>query len=376
MRMPQINTKTALLVTMLFISILYAFYSGFRAPNLWSVNYYQASFMDGFYRRALAGTVLVPFGCERFDYFFIQKIQFLVLILALGLLVFLGIKSREFITLGIFFASSAGGYFFHEVGYIEQLLWLMAALIILAIRNNRIYFAAAGLCLSIMVHEMALFMVLPIALAFMVVHKIGSLSLAIRVFMPSLVTFLILYKWFQVVPVSTIMQYFEHASSCGYPVIRTDYFSIYQSQFLGQRAQMYYSVQQLILGIFPVVILAAGLVISVRKKLSFSWMQSGFILLCCVSPILLGFFGWDTDRWIFLAFAQTIIVWMIAASRMRVTDSGKLMGSPLFLIALILVALLLRLEYFDNFAPRILSLDNLMSFMDYVVQQTTMFPQR
>jgi len=110
--------------------------------------------------------------------------------------------------------------------------------------------------------------------------------------------------------------------------------------------------------------------------LSFSWMQSGFILLCCVSPILLGFFGWDTDRWIFLAFAQTIIIWVIAASIMRKSDTGNLINSPLFLISLILVALLLRLEYFDNFAPRNFSLGNLMSFMNYVIDQSTTFPQR
>jgi len=374
--MPRINKKIAWLAIALFLSILYAFYSGFRAPNLWSVNYYQASFADGFYRRALTGTLLLPLGCERFDYFFIQKIQFLVLLSALGLLLYLGIKSREFITLGIFFASSAGGYFFHEAGYIEQLLWLMAALIILAIKNNRIYLAAAGLCLSIMVHEMALFMVLPIAFACMVIHKNGSLSSGIRIFLPSLATFFIVYAWFQVVPVATILQYFEHASNCGYPVIRTDYYSIYQSQFLGQRAQLYYSAQQLIAGILPLFMLAVTLVYSVRKKLSFSWMQSGLIFVCCVSPILLGFFGWDTDRWIFLAFAQTIIIWLIAAFRMRASDSENLISSPFFLIALILVALLLRLEYFDNFAPRSLSLDNLVSFAGYLEYQMTTLPQR
>jgi len=357
------------------ISILYAFYSGFRTPSLWSINYYQVSFADGFYRRALTGTFLLPLGCERFDYFVIQKIQFLVLFLTLGLFVYIGVKNREFLALSVYFASAAGGYFFHEVGYIEQLLWLLTAAILFALNNNRIYIASVGLCLSVLVHEMAIFMVLPLVLAFILIHKKELFLTRIKVFVPAVVVFLVMHQWFQVVPPDTIMHYFETASRCDYPVIRQDYFNIYEYQFLGERSRQYYSAMQFVLGILPVCISAFLLTFPVRKELNFTALQKYSILFCCLSPLFLGFFGWDSDRWIFLAFTQTLIIGMIISSKLRETQSENLLGRRYIFVPLILMALLLHLDYFDYFTSRILTLEKLSSFKDYMFYQITTLPQ-
>lgn len=62
------------------LAMLVGFYTGFRAPNLWSTHYWQASWADGFYRRGLLGMFLLPFDCARLDYFFVQRVQLAVMV--------------------------------------------------------------------------------------------------------------------------------------------------------------------------------------------------------------------------------------------------------------------------------------------------------
>lgn len=190
--------RTEICLVVLFATIIYAFYTGFRAPSLWSVNYYQVSYLDGFYRRALLGTFLYPLGCIRFDYFFIAKVQILILLLALSLFIYFGVKNRAFLVQSVFFLSAAGGYLFHEVGYVDQLLWIVAALAIWALDRNRLYLAASLLCLSVMAHEMAIFTAVPIMLAYVVIRKNNfSLSDYVKVFALPMLLFMLLAIFFK-----------------------------------------------------------------------------------------------------------------------------------------------------------------------------------
>ena len=352
----------------LFVSVCYAFFRGFHAAGLWTVNYYQAGFIDGFHRRALLGTLLAPFGCHRFDYFFIEPIQFMVLGAALGLLLYYGIKNREYPTLTVFFISAAGGYFFDEVGYPEQFLWLLAAAALYALKKNHKFLGAACLCLAIMVHEMALLMVLPLALAWWVLQEKESLESGVAIFLPPIVVFLILTAWFQTVPDATITRYFDSAANCGYPVMRKDYFQVYQSQFAGEGAKRFtYSAGQLAAAVLPVLALAAALVFAIRKKLGLVLPRQAVIALCCVSPLCLGMFGSDSERWIFIALTQIIVIGLFASARVR-DAKGILSGSPLFMAVLVLLAAILQLHYFYG-EPRPLTLVHLRSFADYVAGQ-------
>ncbi len=361
------------LVAALFISILYAFYTGFRTPGLWSINYYQVGYLDGFYRRALLGTFLTPFGCLRFDYFFIQKLQFAILFSALLLFVYFGIKKRESLTLSIFFLSAAGGYFFHEVGYIEQFLWIVAAMAIVAIDKNHYYLAALLLCLSVMAHEMAVFMVLPIALAYVVIRQQLSMLNLIKIFALPVMMFLLIFTSFQVVPDETINRYFEKIAGCGTTTIRADYFDIFVNHF-EQRASLYYSFEQLYSGILPLLVLAAYLAFSIRKSLNLNVYQMFIILGCCLSPLLLGLFGWDASRWIFLALTQIIIIKLIASSNILEHSTAYKKDRVLFFAALIVAGVILQLTYFDDVLPREVSFHHVATFKDYVVNQISNIP--
>jgi hypothetical protein len=364
-------------VIVLLISVLYAFYTGFRAPNIWSTNYYQTSYLDGVYRRALLGTFLAPFGCTRFDYFFIAKIQFLVLLLAISLFVYIGIRNREFFTLVVFFLSSAGGYLFHEVGYVDQSLWIFAAAAILALARDRLYLAALILSLSILAHEMAIFTTLPIVFAYVALQEKQAGLIYIKIFAPPVMVFLVISLFFQVVPADTLEQYLVNVMNCGGTIARKlDYFTVYVNHFLGPRARMYYSGEQIYLAILPLLALAFTLTLSIQRKLNTPSFQRYLVLLCCVSPLFLGLFGFDTSRWFFLAFTQIVIIALIASSRMNRSEPAISLVRAPFFIALALVGLLLHLKYFDGYFPRAISLDNLMTFPSYVTQQLSNLPRR
>ncbi|MGA9667504.1 MAG: hypothetical protein WBQ69_13815 [Gallionella sp.] len=371
------NGTIYIAVIVLLISVIYAFYTGFRAPNIWSTNYYQTSFLDGIYRRALLGNFLVPFGCLRFDYFFIVKIQFLILLSVIILFVFIGMRAREFLTLIIFFLSSSGGYLFHEVGYVDQALWIFAAAAILALARDRLFIAALILSLSILAHEMAIFTTLPIVFAYVALQDKQTISTYTKVFALPATVFLVISVFFQVVPVGTLEQYLANVVNCGGTISRKqDYFTVYLNQFLGRRARLYYSPEQMYLAILPLLALAITLMLYIRKRLDPAPIQQLLVLSCCISPLFLGLFGFDTSRWFFLTFTQIIIVGFVASSRINQGGPGIPLARIAYLIALVLVGLQLHLKYFDGYFPRALSLDNLETFPGYVTRQLANLPRR
>src|SRR5262249_8126908 len=150
-------------------SLATALYVGFRLPNLWSANYYIPSVFDGFWRRSLLGTLLSPFGELRFDYHFLAALQGLVLLALLALLIVHAWRSDlriKLLTI-LFLVGPGGGYLFHEVGYVEQVLYLMLVAA-LALENK---WLSVGLMeLALFVHEMAAFTVIPLYLASLVVE--------------------------------------------------------------------------------------------------------------------------------------------------------------------------------------------------------------
>lgn len=356
-------------------AIGYAFYTGFRAPSLWSINYYQVSYLDGFYRRGLLGVFLTPFGCARFDYFFVEKIQLLVLFLVIALFVYIAIKSRSFFALIVLFCSAAGGYLFHEVGYVDQLLWIFAAMAIGLLERNYLFLAALLLCLSVLIHEMSVFTIVPIVLAYAVVRKkLDGIAYA-KLLIPPVALFLVISLFFQAVSFDTIKLYFENAMNCGSPIVRKEYFKHYLQPFRSESNVVYYSWQQFYMAILPIIVLACTLVLAIRKRLGLLRLQTLLILACCISPLSLGLFVADTSRWIFLGFAQVVIVSIIASWALRRNGFRNTFPGIPFAIALVLVGGLLQLTYFDHFSPRTLSPDNLRAFPNYVVEQLFNLPR-
>lgn len=96
-----------------------AFCTGFYRPGRWAQNYYTLSFFDGFFRRALIGTVLYPFGEWRMNYHFISAIQMSVSVC----LLFLAVRrmlAMERLNGYIYIYP----YFFSRIGELSFLMWL------------------------------------------------------------------------------------------------------------------------------------------------------------------------------------------------------------------------------------------------------------
>jgi hypothetical protein len=227
------------LLALVVLSILYAGYVGFRAPNRWSVQYYQFSWLEGFFRRGLLGTLLHPFGCDRFDYHVIKTLQFCVLG---ALLTFCLYAARTFkigLFLSIYFISPAGAYLFHTVGYIEQLLGLMSAASIYALHKKHWRFAAALLTTTILTHEMALFITIPLAMAYLLISQQHSLKLWCAIFIAPAVYFAVLYFAFQQAPAEAIALHKQLASHCKNVIEHPHFLKMYSYGFF-DRFKIYY----------------------------------------------------------------------------------------------------------------------------------------
>ncbi len=68
------NTTEKALTAGLLLCLFIAFCRGFYMPTSWCTNYWLLNFFDGFYRRALLGTLLYPFGDLRLHYHFVAII--------------------------------------------------------------------------------------------------------------------------------------------------------------------------------------------------------------------------------------------------------------------------------------------------------------
>ena len=148
----------------LILSLVTALYVGSRLPNLWSVNYYIPSVFDGFWRRSLLGTLLYPLGALRFDYRLLASVQALVLLILVALMIVHALRSDlriKLLTI-LFLAGPTGGYLFHEIGYVEQVLYLMLVAA-LALEDKRL--SLVLMALALFVHELAAFTVIPLWLA-------------------------------------------------------------------------------------------------------------------------------------------------------------------------------------------------------------------
>ena len=332
--------------------ISYAFIAGFRMPNLWSINYYLPSFFDGFYRRALAGTVLSFLGDYKFNYYAIAIIQFSILSSLIIWIFFLFKNNFLLMTLiSLYFISPFGAYLFHVVGYSDQLLYLILFISIVVYKKNKAL-SIIIFSLSILIHEIALFITVPIYFTY-VYMKTEKLKTALMYLVPSLIIFVLIYLLFQIVPTETIELFKEQIMSHANYNMRADFYTIFTSTFTGSRAQVYYKFIHLnqVFLLLSMGVLSACLMYKLTKKL----IVSILIFLTGCAPLLLGILGWDIYRWFFLSFSSlnTIFILCIIHYKIDLKEFiSKEKISFLYFIFYILLISTIYLEYFDGYKQR------------------------
>ena len=320
-KLARLLESKAFWAPVLALCVLHAFCTGFYMPSIWVTNYYTVSFFDGFFRRALIGTFLYPFGDARMHYHFIASVQLLV---GAGLLAFV---LRKVLTVqqsvayilylvSAFFLSRWGAFFFGMQGHPEWLMYLVA-LLSLSVKSSA---ARVGLLAStVWMHEMAVFTCLPLwfALEYLWFERRKTAWLGLAACAAS---FLVIYFIFQSVSAETLLQYYQRLNDSSY-LPAYDYLEVFRSGLADEKFKVFgwygqkdaFRIQGLYLELALALggILAAGMWAHGKNR-----FHTAIIFGAALAPLLMGWFAYDVNRWVFLVLANTITLFLVFFGRM------------------------------------------------------------
>lgn len=342
--------------------MLLAFYRGIHVPNPWTLNYYQVSWADGFFRRGLLGTLLFPLGCARFDPRLIHGLQGLVLVSTLVTLLWLGRRGAAALLLCLFFVSDAGTFLFNEVGYLDPLMLLLGLACGALLMRGRSGTVALLLALAILAHEMAVFTVLPAVLVFRLrVAPLRRPSL-VRLLLPSALAVAALFAASGPVSNATLQRFSERASACGHPLARPDFEKDYQQTFR-QSLWVHYRAEELEFLVLPFALALGWWILAGRALGKAGRVEQWATLAACLSPFLLGLLAWDCGRWYFLAVLQVLLL-MGTLPPGDTKEPGRLpLATRLLRVApLVVVVGLTPIPRFDGSWPRGLDRGDVRAF--------------
>jgi hypothetical protein len=352
---------------LLVVSVLLAGYTGFRLPNLWSVTLMSVSITDGFHRRFLVGTLLRPIAEQRhFTYWFYAAVAFAVLAALVALLVVAALRatllSQRFLVIA-FFLLPTGGYLFHEVGYLDQVLYVLLFASLFAVRRSWWWAAPVLMTLTVVTHELALVTVVPIY-AFVALRHLPLRRAVGAVVPPAVVGAIVLLvapsEDRAIAGVKSLL-----AGANWQP--RADALSLFgrtQSQSLDL-----YSAYEVFYFLIPaiVIVLVAAVLLYLSNERgdrgahlaswprATDWAYAILAILAILAPVILIWGGWDKWRWGFLLFANfLIVVWWWIGDLDRELDTIQLV----ILAAALLMTAHVNLRYFDLDEPRDLSAEN------------------
>lgn len=356
--------------------LLLAFHTGVRAPSLWSVQYYVPDFGSGFVRRGLAGTLLLPLGDYRFHYLPIVVVQLLVF----AGLAWCAVRSMQRsdrparLLAAAFLLGPAGGFLFHTLGYVDHLLVLML-LGAVCLKNH--VAAALLLASSLLVHEMALFFTVPLFVVFRALRT-GRVGPALLGLGASLVVFAGIYLFFQVPDPNDVAAFVERLrGKTDYP-LRVDYYHVFVNAFEARVGLYYWHLDHnfgshslplaglALLGCAAVGWLGAAVTplqpagsplprtLSERTQ---RLLFGGATAAACAAPLLLGLFGWDVYRWIFLSLAGSTGTAVLLAHSLPPGHGARRIGLGGLAVVLLLFVVLacgfgVDFVYFDQYRPR------------------------
>lgn len=324
------------------LALATAAYTGFRLPGAWVATLDTVSVTDGFHRRFLIGTLLHPLAIATgYDYWVFAAASFAVLAALLVVLTVAFVRAGaegRLVIIGWLLVPT-GGFFFHDVGYYEQVLYLLlfAALWLLP---RRPAVAAVLMTVAVLVHEIALLTVLPI---FVVVlsQRFPLRRAALLAATPLLVELAVL-----AIPASApgaVDRLRAATATANFP-IRVDALALFERT--QSQSWRLYSIGDVLLFVVPIagVLLAGFLVLRGRGRPIAVVSQAAAI----GAPALLAFAGWDGARWGFLLMTNfAVVLWL----RKREFSVRQL----IVLGATLLLLTHMPLPYFDRYHPRELS---------------------
>ncbi|WET81307.1 hypothetical protein P3102_08820 [Amycolatopsis sp. QT-25] len=329
-------------VTALFaISVLVAGYTGFRLPGEWAATLQAVSLTDGFHRRFLVGTLLKPFG---HDYLVFAIASFVVLGAVLATVAFAFFRSpteSRRLLIVAWLLLPTGGYLFHEVGYFDQVLYLLLFGALWALHRDRPVLASAVMALSVTAHEIALLTVLPV-FGFALLRKVPFRRVC-ALLAPATVLGLGILALPPVAPgaVDGLRRSLSTADF-RYRADALDLFGRTQAE-----SWRLYSITAVLLYLLPIAVVVIGGFLFLHRPALSAVVPAAAI----GAPLLLAFGGWDDARWGFLLVTNFfVVVWRWLDRReLKLSQAGVL-------TALLLILTHVPMPYFDGYAPRWLTL--------------------
>lgn len=361
-------------IASLVLAVSVAAYSGLRLPSLWTATVYSVEFSDGALRRAAFGTVFGPlWEATGHEYWAFASIAFAVLA---GLLVVLvaaylhaGNAERRIIIL-LWLVAPTGAYLFHEVGYLEQVNYLLLFLA-LWLGQRHPFSAAVVLTVAVLVHEAALVTVVPLYVLSSVISADARRRLPPLLVPAFAGTVLAGLGAMSAERVEALQGRLDSVLAF---TPRSDAVLLLGWTLRDQWAN--YSVLSEALRVIPfAAAIAVAWVIAARASLSPGDSRATSATVAwaaCSLPLALVFGGWDTDRWMFLALTN------LACAAYLWWDPSR---APMPLVSLAGFALPFMLlfhdplTYFDGFTPRILTFENLLHLAANW-RQSFPFPER
>ncbi|MFJ1761596.1 hypothetical protein ACIOD2_14840 [Amycolatopsis sp. NPDC088138] len=338
---PDHRTRPGRTVAVFAVAVLVAAYTGFRLPGPWVATLDTVSVTDGFHRRFLVGTLLRPVALATgFDVRVFAAASFAVLAMLLAVVaiafVRAGNASRRLVILA-WLLLPTGGFLFHEVGYYEQLLYLLlfGALWLLPRRPA----AASGLLTAgVLVHEITLLTVLPIFV--LALSARFPLRRVVRLAAPPVFLELVVLG----VPASapgSADRLLTALRGAGFPV-RADALALFERT--QEQSWALYSIGAVLLTVVPIAVVVLAGFRALRGPAGL--LQSTAI----GAPALLAFAGWDSARWGFLLVTNfAVVLWLWLGERELDGRRLVVLGATLLVLAHV------PLPYFDGHAPRELS---------------------
>jgi len=349
------NTKPGdrlVLRILILVGVVLAGYVGFRLPNLWATTLYNISVQDGGFRRSLLGTVLAPlWSFFDYSYWAFASVAFVILAGLLIVIVAVGWKAKnngQRIVALVWLFAPTGAYLFHEIGYLDQLLYLLLFLSVWLWSKSNSLIAIIPVALSVFVHESAMVTTVPLLLFFAIAK--GGFSKKLLAFaLPLGAAALVALEgtWTAEQSVSTV----DRLSTSLPFAFREDALFLFN---MGIRETWVYvnPVPGLNLAApFIVAIVIFWLLQAVRGRgiTQKPFLLPSLALLASISPFLLIAGGYDIYRWVFLTLGNfAIVLYWWLENRARSFDLADLALGLLPFVILYYAPLI----FFDGFMPR------------------------
>jgi hypothetical protein len=309
---------------------------GLQLPLLWTSTHYLFTYDEGFAKRGLFGQFLAfLLGDARYHYQTLATVAFVVLALLLLVITVVGIRQRNPYYL-IFLGGPAGAYLFQEVGYLDQVVYLLAvagALAALRFPRWRLPLTLLPGLVSLFVHEGALFTTCPLLVfAALLVGRPRDLV----AFLAFPLAAVAISEWGLLSPQAATAMMQRAAQHADFP-IRTDAYAVFSRMARDNTALVLdrWAKGQMLFRLYDVLpyctLFTAVSLFGLRSLFPSLAVSAGAVVVT-LAPLVLSILGWDLDRWGALVMLNAFLCLMLVAQALK--------ASPKLPAAIVVVAVI------------------------------------